>query len=490
MKLKELIKNLQYQCLENMTNCEIKGISSNSRNIRPGYLFVALKGQKYDGHSFVNQAINKGAKAVIVQRDLRLKKRVTKILVQDSQLALINVCAALFEPFTEKLRVIGITGTNGKTTISYLIEKILTCAGYPPGVIGTINYRVGNKTFVAVNTTPQVDSLQSLLQKIVYAKSKYAIIEVSSHALAQRRTEGIRFCSAIFTNLTREHLDYHGSLANYFSAKLKLFEGLDARAWAIINIDDPWGKKLARRISSRQLNFGIECPAHIQAKNLKLGIMGSKFTVVTPRGNIEIESPLIGRHNVYNILAAISATFVENIDFSHIALGVKELSYVPGRLERIDCGQNFLVFVDYAHTEDALKNILLTVKKTGKRKIILIFGCGGERDKTKRPRMGKLATEFSDFVFITSDNPRSENPNKIISDILSGVNEKKTKNFKVVVDRLQAIQEALSMVSAGDIVIIAGKGHESVQILANKIIPFSDREVAEKILRCLPSKKY
>jgi UDP-N-acetylmuramoyl-L-alanyl-D-glutamate--2,6-diaminopimelate ligase len=490
MKLKELIKNLQYQCLENMRNCEIKGISSDSRDIHPGYLFVALKGQKYDGHSFVNQVISKGAKAVIVQQDLQLKKRVTKILVRDSQLALINVCAALFGPFTEKLKVIGITGTNGKTTISYLIEKIFSCAGCSSGVIGTINYRVGNETFAAVNTTPQLDSLQSLLQKIVYAKSKYAIIEVSSHALAQRRIEGIRFCSAIFTNLTREHLDYHGSLTNYFSAKLKLFEGLDAHAWSIINIDDPWGRKLARKISSRQLSFGIECPAHIQAKDLKLGIKGSKFTVVTPRGNIGIESPLIGRHNVYNILAAISATFVENIDFSHIALGIKELSYVPGRLERIDCGQNFLIFVDYAHTEDALKNTLLALRRTSKGRIILIFGCGGERDRTKRPRMGKMATEFADFVFITSDNPRSENPNKIISDILSGINEKKIKNFKVVVDRFQAIQEALFMARAGDVVIIAGKGHESVQILANKIIPFSDQKVAEKILQCLPSKKY
>ena len=475
---------MDYRRLENVSDCEIKGVSPDSNCIRPGYLFVAIKGERVDGHSFINQAIDKGARAVIMEkgRGLPLKNKVAKILVRDSRASLASVCASFFGHPAKNLKVIGITGTNGKTTVSYLIEKILACAGHACGVIGTVNYRVGGRTYPAPNTTPRADTLQSLLQEIVLAKSKYAIIEVSSHALAQGRVEAIDFSSAIFTNLSREHLDYHGNLADYFSCKASLFEKLDAAAFAIVNTDDPYGRKLAKKVRSRLLTFGIEHPARIRAKNLTLGMKGTRFTAVTPRGSIEVESPLIGRHNVYNILAAISAAFVENIDFSRIASGLRSLATVCGRLERIDCGQEFLVFVDYAHTQDALAKILKTLRQISKNRIILVFGCGGDRDKAKRPAMGKVAAKFADLAIITCDNPRTEEPRQIVSDILQGIG-KKTDNYKVVLDRFQAIQEALSLARRKDIVVIAGKGHESSQVFADKAIPFNDRKAVERILK-------
>ncbi len=499
MRLKELIENLDYERLENFSNYEIKGMSCNSERIRPGYLFVAIKGERFDGHSFLKAAINKGAGAVILQKDLPLKKKIAKILVSDSQAALSSASAAFFGYPAKILKTTGITGTNGKTTISYLIEKILGCAGKTCGVIGTVNYRIGNKVYEGpnpaivrkgwVNTTPQVDILQSFLQEIVLAKSKYAIIEVSSHALAQRRVDGVDFSTAVFTNLSHEHLDYHGTLSNYFSCKASLFERLAPRAWAIVNVDDVWGRKLLKATKAKVLSYGIKHSAQIYAKDLDLEIDRSRFTVVTPRGHIAIESPLIGRHNVYNILAAVACAFVEDINFSHIISGVKTLSCVPGRLQRVDCGQSFLIFIDYAHTDDALSKVLNSLRQISENKIILVFGCGGDRDKAKRPKMGKVATELSDLAIITCDNPRSENPRQIIDDVVRGIDKKKN-NYKIVLDRFKAIREALSCADKNDTVLITGKGHESSQIFANRTIHFNDRETVEKILQCLQSKRY
>lgn len=481
MKLKRLIRELEYKRLENVTDCEIKGITCNSENIRPGYLFVAIQGCRYDGHSFVKEAIAKGAVALILEQDLPLKEKAARILVSDSQTALASACATFFGHPAKKLKVIGITGTNGKTTVSYLIEKILRSAGHLSGVIGTVNYKVGRNERPALNTTPQADLLQSLLQEIVLSKSKYAIIEVSSHALAQRRVEGVSFSSAVFTNLTPEHLDYHKDLSEYFSCKASLFEGLPASSLAIVNADDPYGRRLIKKINSRLLTFGIERPAQIQAKDITLTLEQSRFKAVTPKGSIEITSPLIGRHNVYNILAAISAAFAENVDFAHIVSGVRELNAVCGRLERVERGQVFEVFIDYAHTEDALEKILQALRQLSKNRIILVFGCGGDRDKAKRPAMGKVATELSDVVIITSDNPRSEEPERIICDILKGIDKKKD-NYQIVLDRFEAIGKAISLAGAKDTVVIAGKGHESVQIFADRTIHFNDREAVEKVL--------
>lgn len=500
MKIKELIKDLDYQRIEDIDDCEIKGISCNSQSVAPGHLFVAIKGERFDGHSFIEQAIDKGAKAVILEEDLAFKpacpagrraggKGVTKILVRDSRTALACVCASFFGHPAKRLKVVGITGTNGKTSVSYLIEKIFTSAGHPNGVIGTINYRLGNKIYSALNTTPQADILQSFLQEIVLARFKYAIIEVSSHALAQHRVDYIDFSSAIFTNLSREHLDYHGNLDNYFSCKSTLFERLNPHSWSIINTDDAYGRKLAKLVKSRVLTFGIERPAQIRARDLNLNIRTSRFTATTPRGNIELESSLIGRHNVYNILAAVAVAFIEEIDSSHIVSGIKRCACVCGRMERVECGGDFPVFVDYAHTDDALAKVLRGLRQLSKDRIILVFGCGGDRDKAKRPRMGRVASELSDFVIITSDNPRSEDPGLIIFDIVKGIDRRKT-NYEIVLDRFKAIHKAISMAGERDIVVIAGKGHESSQIFADRAIPFNDYEVVKKILQCLPLKKY
>lgn len=515
MKLKKLISILEYKRLEDISGCEIKGITCNSNLIQAGYLFVAIKGKKYDGHNFITQAIDRGAKAVIIQKDLPLSKGVTKILVSDPQAALACLCNVFYGSPAKKLKVIGITGTNGKTTVSYLLESILAGTGSLSAVMGTINYRIGNKVFAGVgavedkwpkakveatlqisqvNTTPQIDILQAFLQEAVFAQAKYAIIEISSHALDQRRVEGVDFSSAIFTNLTQEHLDYHCNLDNYFSCKSILFEKLAKHSWAIINVDNAWGRKLIKKVKSKLLTFGVGQSAQIRAENIKLGLKKSRFIVNTPGAKLEIETALLGRHNVYNILAAVSLAVIEDIDASDIASGVASCLAVPGRLERIDCGQDFLLFIDYAHTEDGLKNVLQSVRQMAKDRsdyffplerqrgrIILVFGCGGDRDKTKRPRMGKIATGLADSVILTTDNPRSEDPEQIISDIIGGIDRK--HNYQVVLDRFEAISEALSQARGGDIVIIAGKGHETGQIFAERVLPFNDREAAERILR-------
>lgn len=483
MKLKDLIKNLSYDRIENISDCEIKGITCDSRKIGPGYLFVAINGGQLDGHHFINQALGRGAVAVIAQEDRPVKKTAAKILVQDSRNALAYISATFFDHPANKLKVIGITGTNGKTSVSYLIRNILASAEESSGLIGTINYSIGDNTYPAPSTSPGADILQSFLQEIVLAQSKYAIIEVSSHALVQHRVDYIDFTQAIFTNLSPEHLDYHKSLKRYFSAKASLFERLNASDTAIVNLDDRYGRGLTKKIKSKLLTFGIEQTAQIQAKNIKLDINKSCFTIVTSRGEIEIESSLIGKHNVYNILAAVASAFVENIDFSDIASGVKSLRTVPGRLERIDCGQDFLLFIDYAHTDDALKKVLQTLCKRAKHRIIVVFGCGGDRDKAKRARMGKVATDLAGLTIITSDNPRSEDPQEIIADIIKGIAKKKN-NYRVVLDRFQAIEQALAEASRQDIVLLAGKGHESAQIFAKKKVHFNDREAVEKILKC------
>ncbi|MFC1699140.1 UDP-N-acetylmuramoyl-L-alanyl-D-glutamate--2,6-diaminopimelate ligase [Candidatus Omnitrophota bacterium] len=489
MRLKKLLLGLKHKRSANLTDYQIKGITCNSQQVQPGYLFVAIKGACVDGHRFLDQAVARGAAAVILENDLPLKNNVMKIVVPDSKAALAHAAAHFYAYPAKKLKVIGVTGTNGKTTVSYLLEKILNSAGFGCGLIGTVNYRLGKKIQPALNTTPSAELLQSWLQEFVSAKSKYAIIEVSSHALIQKRVGGIDFSQAIFTNLSREHLDYHKNLASYFSSKAILFEKLKPQSWAIINRDDLFGRKLLKMTKAKTLTYAIEQTAQIQAKDLRLGNQGTSFKVVTATGTIPVETALIGRHNVYNILAAFGAAFVEKIEFGQIAQGVRALKLVPGRLERVNCGQDFLTFIDYAHTEDALRKILQAVRKISNRRIILVFGCGGDRDKSKRPRMGKVATKFSDFAVITSDNPRSEDPQEITTDILRGVSNK-TNNYKIVLDRFQAIATGLSLARKDDIVLICGKGHERSQIFADRAVHFSDRQAVRKILKCLPSQKY
>lgn len=479
MKLKQLIDKLEYRRLENMADCQIEGVCCNSNSAHPGYLFVAIEGHHFDGHNFISQALKKGASAVIVEKDVALDEKVPKIIVADSQTALACMSALFFDYPDKKLKIIGITGTNGKTTVSYLIEQILSSE--VSGVIGTINYRIGQKQYPAPNTTPQADTLWAFLQEVVLAQGKYAIIEVSSHALVQRRIEGLKFAYAIFTNLSPEHLDYHENLDAYFSSKAELFKQLDYGGTVIINADDYYGQKLIALAESKVVSFGIDNQAQIQAKNIRLSIEHSFFKITTPCGELDIKTPFIGKHNVYNILAAVSLAISEKISFKQISGSLNSFKGVPGRLESVKCDQDFSVFIDYAHTEDALEKVLRTLRQIRAGRIIVVFGCGGDRDKAKRPAMGRVAAELADLVIVTSDNPRGENLEKIISDITQGIDKQKD-NYQVIPDRSEAIKRALSLAKAGDTILIAGKGHESTQIFAKETIHFNDREEVETIL--------
>ena len=484
IRLKEIIKNINYRRLCDFADCDIHGVCADSRKVGSGYLFVALKGRHYDGHNFAEAALVSGAKALVLERDLALKEKVNRILVNDSRLALALIAANFFGHPAKKLKLTGITGTNGKTTTSYLIEKILQASNRPSAVAGTVNYRIGKMIQPAVNTTPQAERLQSFLQQAVELGSEYAIIEVSSHALDQGRIAGLDFAQAVFTNLSAEHLDYHGDIDSYFACKSRLFKGLNASSWAIINKDDPYGKRLIKLTPAKVLTYGLSEDAAVRAGDISLKPDGIKAAISTPAGTIEIESRLLGRHNVYNILAASAWAFAQGIALPAIAAGIKDCGCVCGRLERVDCGQDFFVFIDYAHTDDALRNILTALRQISKRKIILVFGCGGDRDRSKRSRMGRIASELADIVIITTDNPRSEDPGQINAEILQGLSRHR-QNCRVVIDRSLAIEQALGLAKSKDIVVIAGKGHESRQIFADKIVPFSDRRAVEKALRCL-----
>jgi UDP-N-acetylmuramoyl-L-alanyl-D-glutamate--2,6-diaminopimelate ligase len=380
------------------------------------------------------------------------------------------------------MNVVGITGTNGKTTITYLIEAILRRLNKNCGVIGTVNYRYKGTAVIAKNTTPGPVELQSVLRDMADAGVEYVAMEVSSHALDQQRIEGTSFHSAIFTNLTQDHLDYHGNLKNYFSAKAKLFQGLKACSLAVINNDDAYGRRLKAMTSAEVVTYGIESESDVTARDIEMDVSGTRFTVVGSGLKMKCVTRLIGRHNVYNLLAAIAWALKEKIPQEAIQSAIGQFESVPGRLQRIEGAGGVSVFVDYAHTEDALKNVLQSFSQLPHRRIITVFGCGGERDKTKRPKMGAVVTKLSDHAIITNDNPRSEDPERIIADIREGI---KKNNYQVIQDRYEAIKSALTMAQEGDIVLIAGKGHEDYQIFKDKTIHFDD---GETVRSCLKSK--
>jgi UDP-N-acetylmuramoyl-L-alanyl-D-glutamate--2,6-diaminopimelate ligase len=482
MKLKALFPKHR-----KIPNLEIKGINCNSNLISENELFVAIRGTECDGHKFIAEAIGKGAVAVVKQKNTPIAKnidldKIVTIDVVDTRKALSDLAAKFYNFPSGRLKVIGITGTNGKTTVAYLIESILKEAGYFSGVIGTISYKFKNLVLPSVNTTPGPLEIQSFLAKMVKEKLDFCIMEVSSHSLAQDRVRDVYFHIAVFTNLTREHLDYHCNFGEYFRAKAKLFESLSPESWAVINNDEPYSLKLLKFIKSKKVRFGFSGSSEIRARDIRSNIKGSVFLVDTPKGSLKIKTNLIGRYNIYNILAAIAVAFVENIDFDIIEKGIQKINYIPGRLESINKGQRFSLFVDYAHTDDALRNVLSSLKEFNKGRIIVVFGCGGQRDISKRAKMGRIASNLADYCILTNDNPRNENPLKIINDILKGI---KTNNFDVILDRQKAIEKAIELAKNKDTVLIAGKGHETSQLLKNKILPFDDREVVRKILRCL-----
>ncbi len=485
VRLAKLLRGIESRVAAAHGDLEISELTYDSRLVKPGTLFVAIRGEKTDGNKFVSDAVNRGAAAVISEQAKpgTLAAEFPWIQVADARKALAISAANYYVRPAEVLKLIGVTGTNGKTTTSYLVDSILRAAGCEVGLLGTIGYRLVRELRPAPNTTPESLDLQKYLAEIVRAGGTHAVLEASSHALAMDRLWGCPFAVAIFTNLTRDHLDYHKTLEEYFAAKRRLFEGTGAAAPAtgVTNNDDEYGKRLSG-LASRTLTYGLEPGADVTTRKPALSPSGIEFTAETPRDKIEIRSKLVGRHNVYNILAAIGAGVALALPKEVIASGIAQLSAVPGRFERIEAGQPFLVIVDYAHTDDALRNLLVTAKELNPDgRIITLFGCGGDRDRPKRPLMGEVAGRASEIVVLTSDNPRSEDPLLIINDVIVGVQRTKAKLF-VEVDRQKAIEVALDEARSGDIVLLAGKGHETYQVLRDRTIEFDDRAVARRIL--------
>jgi UDP-N-acetylmuramoyl-L-alanyl-D-glutamate--2,6-diaminopimelate ligase len=468
-----------------IVDLEIKGITANSKEVKKGFLFVAIKGNRADGHAFIQEAVKRGAAVVVVENEflpIKVSRNVAVISVDNCRRFFAQATDKFYGSPSSKIRVSGITGTNGKTTISYLIEAIAKEAGSDCGVIGTINYRFKGKRIAAKNTTPGPAQLQSLLIKMLRGKVKYCAMEVSSHALDQERVAGINFRQAIFTNLTQDHLDYHKNLKNYFLAKAKLFSALDTDAWAIINNDDQYGRRIRPLTRAKIYSYGIKNQSDLMAKEIKFSINGAEFYLVSVKQKIKVKTKLIGRHNIYNILAAVSWGISEKLPICKIKSALEKFNNVPGRLERIDCGGGLNIFVDYAHTPDALLNVISALRPLVSGRIIVVFGCGGERDKLKRPQMGRVVTELADFAVITSDNPRSEDPAKIIKDIRKGIRK---NNYCLVTDRRLAIGKGLSLMNRDDCLLIAGKGHEDYQVLKNKTIKFSDVKVVKECLKSM-----
>ena len=485
MRLKKLIENLDSPRIINLCDFPVNGIACDSKSVKDNYVFVAIKGTSLDGHLFIGEAIRKGAKAIICQRAparLPIPEGCSWITVKDTRQALARLAQRFYGHPSGKMKVIGITGTNGKTTTSYLLESLLNEAGFKTAVIGTINYRFGSKVIPACNTTPGPLETQSLLSGMQRAGVGFVVMEVSSHALAQERVSSVDFSYAIFTNLTHDHLDYHLNMDAYFKAKARLFKAMPKNTVSIFNIDDPYARRLLNMTRSRVITYGLGSRAMVSARDIRFSIRSTRFIAKTPKATIEITSPLIGRHNLYNVLAAISLGTAVGLRPDTIKNAIAKFKPVPGRLERVDRGGDFSVFVDYAHTDDALKNVLTTLKELTASRIIVVFGCGGNRDKAKRPKMGRVASELSDFAIITSDNPRNESPRDIIADILSGIT---TKNFKVIADRRAAILGSIKMARPGDVILIAGKGHETRQIFKNRSIHFDDRETVRQCLELM-----
>lgn len=478
MKLSNLLLNLDVIETEGNKNCEIRGIAYNSKDVQKGYLFVCITGFKADGHVYAMDAVKRGAAAIVVEKEIELPEGTTVIKVRDSREALSLISAAYFDHPASKLKLIGVTGTNGKTTTTYLIKSILEKAGFKTGLVGTISNIIGDKVIDSKNTTPESYDLQKMLNEMVNEEMDYCVMEVSSHSLELKRVAGCHFNVGIFTNLTRDHLDFHKTFENYLNAKLKLFK---QSGTAVVNIDDEYSDRILNGIDIPAVTYSEKKDSDIKAEKLKITSKYSSFILKCRGSETPIKLPMPGRFNVYNALAAASACICEGIPLNIIKEGLESVSGVPGRSEVIDSGRDFTIIIDYAHTPDGLENILNTVHEYAQSRIITLFGCGGDRDKTKRPIMGEIAGRLSDICIVTSDNPRTEDPEAIIDDILPGI--KKTGTYyRVIINRWEAIKAALSIAGKDDVVLIAGKGHETYQVLKEGKIHFDEREIVRDIL--------
>ena len=483
--LNELITGLQYEVLKGSTSCALAGITADSRKVQPGWAFVAIPGVKVDGHTFIAQALAQGACVLVVDRPLDLTTTTLAccLRVPDTRHALAHMAAAFFGHPSRQLRLIGVTGTNGKTTSTYLLEAVLRAHGLTPGVIGTVTYRYAGHERPADQTTPAAEDIQRMLREMVDAGVSDCVMEVSSHALAQHRVWGCQFAAALFTNLTQDHLDYHADMAAYFAAKARLFTTYQPGV-AVLNYDDPAGEKLIHETPAPVITYGFSPASDVGVEHLAMDASGIDLTVRMEPQPVTVRSPLIGRHNVYNILGVLATAKGLGLGIEQTVQGIERLRTVPGRFERVDWGQPFSVLVDYAHTDDALRNVLQAARGIATGRILVVFGAGGDRDRSKRARMGRVAAQYSDMAVITSDNPRTEAPMAIIRAIEGGFREiGRAAQYRLIEDRARAIHEAIGLAQAGDVVLIAGKGHETYQIVGDKRFSFDDRQVAAQALR-------
>jgi UDP-N-acetylmuramoyl-L-alanyl-D-glutamate--2,6-diaminopimelate ligase len=483
--LNELITGLQYEVLKGSTSCALAGITADSRKVQPGWAFVAIPGVKVDGHTFIAQALAQGACVLVVDRplDLTTTALACYLRVPDTRHALAHMAAAFFGHPSRQLRLIGVTGTNGKTTSTYLLEAVLRVHGLTPGVIGTVTYRYAGHARPADQTTPAAEDIQHMLREMVDAGMSDCVMEVSSHALAQHRVWGCQFAAALFTNLTQDHLDYHADMAAYFAAKARLFTTYQPGV-AVLNYDDPAGEKLIHETPAPVITYGFSPASDVGVEHLAMDASGIDLTVRMEPQPVTVRSPLIGRHNVYNILGVLATAKGLGLGIEQTVQGIERLRTVPGRFERVDWGQPFSVLVDYAHTDDALRNVLQAARGIATGRILVVFGAGGDRDRSKRARMGRVAAQYSDMAVITSDNPRTEAPMAILRAIEGGFREiGRAAPYRLIEDRARAIHEAIGLAQAGDVVLIAGKGHETYQIVGDKRFSFDDRQVAAQALR-------
>ena len=461
------------------------GVTCDSRRASRGAIFVALRGLKSDGAAFASEALANGAAAIVAGSHPDDRTDAPWVVVPDARLALALLATEYHGHPSRQMQVVGITGTNGKTTTSYLINAIYEAAGVRCGLMGTVTYRIGDQEFAATRTTPEAPELQLLMRQMVAGGCGACVMEVSSHALALRRADGIRFAAGVFSNLTRDHLDFHADMDDYFAAKRRLFEMLAPDAPAVINLDDPRGPGLAESVA-HPVTYAINRAADVTPGPLSFSLTGLDFDVRTPQGTVRLQSKLIGKPNVYNILAAVGVTAALGLPLDAIARGVRELRGVPGRFEVVSAtGDDITVLVDYAHTDDALRNLLETARPLAARRLITVFGAGGDRDRSKRPLMGMVAARLSDVVVITSDNPRSEEPERIIDEVQRGAApETRQRGAEVVAiaDRREAILHAIAAAGAGDVVLVAGKGHEKYQEIGGQVLPFDDVAVAHEAL--------
>ena len=486
MELETLLQVLPEKHVSgNIEGIDIKGVVYDPLRVKHGFIYVAIniytqldKIEIPDGHDKVDDAIKNGASVVVLQHDMEVPGSVVKIVVPNSRLALALLANKYYDYPSRKMKMIGITGTNGKTTTTHIIDSILL-QKYRTGLIGTLYYKINGKIYKSKDTTPEPPDLQEIFTHMVNENVEYCAMEVSSHGIDFYRVEGVNYNVALFTNLSQDHLDYHKTMEHYLQTKKKLFQWLTSEDYAIANIDDPHGQEFLDVSRGKPISFGINNPADVMAKNIELSIKGSKYRLITPDGEIDIDQKLVGIFNVYNSLAAVAVAFSQGFDLETIKKGLEQNIRVAGRFELVDKGQEFSVVVDYAHTPDGMEKVLKLSKDLNANRIITVFGCGGNRDKEKRPLMGEVADKYSDIIVLTADNPRNEDPEQIISEISEGI--KSAETYKII-DRYEAIEFAINHAQPNDIIMILGKGHETTQTLKDKTIHFNDMEVANEIL--------